>query len=233
MTETPTLNPRQPTPAPPLLPIGGTDAPPLVPPGAPPPAPTPPLDPTYPPAWQGPPGPQGPTGPPGPAGPQGVPGVAGPEGPPGAQGDPGPGLVWRGTWDSAQAYALNDAVYYLGSSYVTVADKPAGSQSPAVDPDWGIMARIGLQGPAGAAGADGAPGPQGAQGPPGQPGVGVIAGGTTGQLLTKTSATDYATAWQDPVVTLAAFNALMARVATLETQVAAMPNSLEDLKYAG
>jgi hypothetical protein len=160
-------------------------------------------------------------------------------GPPGEAGDPGPGLVWRGAWDSASSYAPNDAVYYLGSSYVTTVDIPAGGQSPVVDPTWGLMARQGLPGPTGPAGADGAdgadgvPGPPGAQGPPGQPGQGVIAGGTTGQLLTKTSATDYATAWQDPAVTLAAFNALMARVATLESQIAAMPNSLEDLTYAG
>jgi hypothetical protein len=39
------------------------------------------------------------------------------------------------------------------------------------------------------------PGPPGEKGEPGVPGVGVPAGGTTGQALTKTSATDYATGW--------------------------------------
>lgn len=43
----------------------------------------------------------------------------------------------------------------------------------------------GPQGPAGSPGADGAPGP------------GVPAGGATGRVLAKTSATDYATAWTD------------------------------------
>ena len=46
-----------------------------------------------------------------------------------------------------------------------------------------------------AGGAPGAQGPPGPTGPAGTPGVGVPAGGTTGQVLEKTSATDYATAW--------------------------------------
>jgi len=70
---------------------------------------------------------------------------------------------------------------------------------------WG--AGTNLIGPQGQAGADGAQGPQGiqgvpgnngAQGPQGPAGQGVPAGGTTGQVLTKTSANDYATAWQTP-----------------------------------
>lgn len=46
----------------------------------------------------------------------------------------------------------------------------------------------------GAPGAAGAPGQAGA---PGAPGVGVPAGGTTGQVLKKISATDYAAQWAD------------------------------------
>jgi hypothetical protein len=61
--------------------------------------------------------------------------------------------------------------------------------------------------------------------------VGVPVGGATGQLLTKTSATDFATIWADPAVTLAAFNALVARVTALEAKT--IPNSIEDLTYAG
>jgi Collagen triple helix repeat (20 copies) len=74
----------------------------------------------------------------------------------------------------------------------------------------------GVQGPQGATGATGAQGPQGIQGPQGATGVqgpqgdpgatgatgatgpGVAPGGTTGQVLTKTSATDYATNWATP-----------------------------------
>jgi hypothetical protein len=41
-------------------------------------------------------------------------------------------------------------------------------------------------------------GPAGPTGATGATGAGVPTGGTTGQVLTKTSATDYATAWQAP-----------------------------------
>jgi hypothetical protein len=41
----------------------------------------------------------------------------------------------------------------------------------------------------------GAPGPAGPAGPAGAAGPGVAAGGTTGQVLNKTSGTDYATGW--------------------------------------
>lgn len=51
------------------------------------------------------------------------------------------------------------------------------------------------------AGQEGPPGPQGEPGPQGDPGVngqGVLVGGTTGQVLTKTSNADFETAWQTP-----------------------------------
>lgn len=71
---------------------------------------------------------------------------------------------------------------------------------------------VGPAGPTGATGATGATGPvgadgpqgiqgiqgeQGIQGPQGDPGEGVPTGGTTGQVLTKTSSTDYDTEWAD------------------------------------
>ncbi len=49
-------------------------------------------------------------------------------------------------------------------------------------------------------GSIGVPGPQGIQGPTGPAGEGVVAGGTTGQVLSKIDATDYNTQWSDPVV---------------------------------
>ena len=51
--------------------------------------------------------------------------------------------------------------------------------------------KTGPAGPTGPAGADGADGADGAAGP------GVAAGGTTGQVLAKTSGTDYDTEWTD------------------------------------
>jgi Collagen triple helix repeat (20 copies) len=59
----------------------------------------------------------------------------------------------------------------------------------------------GPQGPAGSTGAQGPPGTTGAQGPPGTTGAtgpGVAPGGTTSQVLTKKSATDFDTQWIDP-----------------------------------
>ena len=50
----------------------------------------------------------------------------------------------------------------------------------------------------GTAGPPGPPGATGATGATGPAGPGVAAGGTTGQVLTKSSAVDYATGWTTP-----------------------------------
>jgi hypothetical protein len=59
----------------------------------------------------------------------------------------------------------------------------------------GTVGPPGPTGPPGPAGAAGAPGATGPAGP------GVAAGGTTGQVLAKTSAVDYATGWTTPPAT--------------------------------
>jgi len=60
----------------------------------------------------------------------------------------------------------------------------------------------GPAGPQGATGPQGDPGPQGIQG---SAGTGVPVGGTTGQVLSKSSATDYATGWTNlPAASLTA-----------------------------
>jgi hypothetical protein len=59
-----------------------------------------------------------------------------------------------------------------------------------------LSGSVGVPGPQGPAGNPGSQGPQGPQGVPGVPGVGVPAGGTAGQFLTKTTTgVDYATGW--------------------------------------
>jgi hypothetical protein len=73
---------------------------------------------------------------------------------------------------------------------------PPGPQGPA-----GPTGPAGPAGPAGATGATGAQGPAGATGatgPAGPAGPGVPIGGSTGQVLTKTTAADYATNWATP-----------------------------------
>ena len=113
----------------------------------------------------------------------------GTQGPPGPQGDPGP--AGPAGSDGAQGPAGNDGT--------------PGTQGPQGLPgNDGAPGSDGAQGPQGdpgTPGADGAQGIQGIQGIPGNDGAqgpagpGVPAGGTTGQVLAKTSGTDYATGW--------------------------------------
>jgi len=179
MTETPVLQPIGPVQAPPLQPLTG-------------PPPAPPLQPDYPPPWlgpQGPPGPQGPqgdVGPVGPTGPQGVQGVQGVQGIQGVQGPPGGAPSWKGDWSASVTYVANDAVAYQGSSFYAPSNVSMGVAPPAAP--WQQIAQKG---------DTGATGPTG---PTGATGAGVPTGGTTGQVLSKSSATDYATVWVTPAV---------------------------------
>jgi hypothetical protein len=152
----------------------------------------------------GPAGPQGAagstgaTGPAGPAGPQGVQGatgsqgpvgpmgLTGPQGAQGTQGTQGPPPTFAGTWSNATKYSLGTAVFYSGSSYISLSNGNIGVQ-PGTDPtQWALLAQQG------ATGATGATGPQGPQGPQGPGGAGTInavfagtaltGGGTTGNV---------------------------------------------------
>jgi hypothetical protein len=121
---------------------------------------------------QGPPGPTGPTGPPGADGAPGAQGSTGPQGAQGPKGDKGD----------------------TGSQGPPGTTGPQGPTGPA-----GADSTVpGPQGPKGDPGAQGIQGPQGTTGAQGPAGPGVPAGGTAGQVLTKTSATDYASAWAPP-----------------------------------
>jgi hypothetical protein len=150
----------------------------------------------------GPAGPQGPQGIQGDEGPQGLQGIqgvkgdtgdTGPQGIQGVQGDqgiqgiPGPtgpqgieGLVWKGTWSGATAYAEDDAVYHSGSSYVCI-DAHTG-QTPPNALYWNYLAQKGAQGEQGLTGPQGPEGPQGPQGLQGDQGIQGIQGpkGDTG-----------------------------------------------------
>lgn len=72
-------------------------------------------------------------------------------------------------------------------------DGPQGPQG-----ETGPKGDTGATGPEGPKGATGATGPQGPQGPAGPDGVGIPTGGTTGQVLSKASETDYDTEWTTP-----------------------------------
>ncbi len=91
-------------------------------------------------------GPAGPTGATGAAGPAGSPGSMGPAGPAGAS-----GLNYRGAYSTSTAYAMNDAVYYNGSSYIALA--ASTNMQPDTSPaSWSLLAQQGAQGPAGLSG---------------------------------------------------------------------------------
>ncbi len=120
-------------------------------------------------------GPTGLAGSTGPAGPMGASGLAGATGSVGPIGPAGPvGIVFRGSYLPGANYALNDAVSYQGTSYISIVPDNHGN-SPGSSPlAWVVLAAqgaAGAQGPAGTAGAPGAPGIAGAQGPQGAPGV--------------------------------------------------------------
>ena len=83
-----------------------------------------------------------------------------------------------------------------GPAGATGATGPAGPAG--ADGAPGATGATGPQGPEGPKGDTGATGPAGPKGDPGVAGVGVPAGGTAGQVLTKKSGTDYDTEWKDP-----------------------------------
>src|SRR5205085_1143745 len=60
----------------------------------------------------------GATGPTGSTGPQGIQGIAGPTGPTGPQGAP---VSFQGTWSNLTTYAAGDAIFFSGSSYISLA----------------------------------------------------------------------------------------------------------------
>jgi hypothetical protein len=102
----------------------------------------------------------------------------------GPAGDPGT-FDWQGAWSALTGYVVDQAVSYLGSSYVAIQD--GTNQNPATETAyWELIA---------------AKGDTGAQGIQGDPGEGVPVGGTAGQVLTKDSGTDYDTSWQDAAET--------------------------------
>ena len=118
-------------------------------------------------------GEQGATGPQGPQGETGATGAAGPQG---EQGDPGPAGA-----DGITPTIGENGNWYLGD---TDTGKPSRGEQ-------------GLKGDTGEQGPKGDTGEQGPQGLPGPTGPGVPTGGTTGQVLSKNSDSNYDTIWKD------------------------------------
>lgn len=113
----------------------------------------------------------------------------GPKGDPGIQGPPGP--AGKDGKDGEQG--PQGLVGPAGPKGDTGPQGPIGPEGPA-----GKDGSTGATGPIGPPGDKGAQGPAGPQGEKGDPGEGIPEGGTTGQVLAKSSDTDFATEWIDP-----------------------------------
>ena len=126
-------------------------------------------------------GPQGPSGPTGATGPQGAQGPTGPAGSTGPAGPTGPvGMIWRGAWLSFNAYSIDDAVSFSGSSYIATAAIPADQPPPGGS--WQLVAQegsTGAAGPQGPQGSTGSQGPEGPTGPQGPAGIALPFSGST------------------------------------------------------
>ena len=115
---------------------------------------------------QGPIGPTGPTGANGPTGPQGDPGLS------------PAGLTWKGTYNPATTYVVNDVVSYLGSSYWVHTGPITGVTPTTLGANWALLGSVGAQGPIGATGPTGATGATGATGSAGPTGSTGLTGAT-------------------------------------------------------
>jgi hypothetical protein len=119
----------------------------------------------------------GATGATGAMGPQGPIGATGATGATGAQGAP---IAYQGTYAAGTTYAVGDAVFYSGSSYISLTSGNIGNAPDITPAHWGLLAQQGVAGiigatgatgPAGATGATGAIGPVGPAGAKGATGA--------------------------------------------------------------
>ena len=124
------------------------------------------------PGEKGDPGEQGPQGTQGIQGIQGEKGDTGEKGDKGDRGDVGPaGLEWRGVWNPATDYVLDDAVQWNSASWVASADPPAGEVPSDASPYWQALALQGAKGDKGDKGDTGEKGDTGDTGPAGPSGA--------------------------------------------------------------
>src|SRR6185503_1094914 len=132
------------------------------------------------------------------AGPQGLQGVQGVQGPQGLQGlqgvtgATGSPVTFQGTFSAGTTYATGDAVFFNGSSYISLSNGNTGN-TPTSGAPWALLAQqgatgpqglLGLQGPQGLQGVQGPQGLQGLQGPVGPTGSPVTFQGTFSNLTT-------------------------------------------------
>jgi Collagen triple helix repeat (20 copies) len=95
----------------------------------------------------------------------GATGATGPQGLQGSTGTQGPPLTFAGTWANDTTYSLGQAVYFSGSTYISLSNSNTGNE-PDTSPTWWSLVALGSSVP-GSAGPPGPTGPQGLQGPQG------------------------------------------------------------------
>jgi len=133
------------------------------------------------------------TGATGATGPQGATGATGVTGATGATGPQGPPVAtYTGSYQASRNYGLNDAVNYLGSTYISLVVANHGNAPDQSAQSWAVLA---AQGPAGAAGAQGATGPQGIAGPAGATGASGATGATGPTGATGAAGMNFRGSW--------------------------------------
>jgi hypothetical protein len=106
---------------------------------------------------------QGMTGPTGPQGAQGIAGPAGANGLTGSIGPQGPPISFQGIWSNSTTYKAGDAVFFNGSSYISLSAANTNN-APLAGSPWALLAQQGSTGLTGNTGATGSQGIQGIQG---------------------------------------------------------------------
>ena len=119
---------------------------------------------------KGPAGPTGATGSQGPTGATGAAGPTGPTGPTGSTGPQGPPVAYQGTYSTTHTYAVGDAVFFNGSSYISLVGSNTNNNPSSSPTQWGLLAQQGSTGATGSQGATGATGATGLTGPAGPQG---------------------------------------------------------------
>jgi len=135
----------------------------------------------------------------------GVTGATGATGTTGATRPQGPPVTFQGVWSNATTYAIGDAVFYSGSSYISIAASNLGFQPDISNVKWSLLAQAGTAGATGVAGATGPAGPTGLAGSTGATGAtGANGSGITSVTFTSTfvNPTVNTTLFQSPASTV-------------------------------
>jgi hypothetical protein len=89
--------------------------------------------------------------------------IANLRGPTGLTGSPGTSFTFRNAWVSTTAYAVNDVVTRLGSTYINIVANTGSDPNTDGGVNWAILAQAGTSGAQGIPGTTGATGVAGSK----------------------------------------------------------------------